>query len=148
MMIKNARSPWPARVLIGLISFGLIGCDPPDNDPASVVRRDDDVLLTKLLDEGLDPNLTAQLTGHSLLHTAAGSGAVKSIRILVSRGARLESVHKGGFTPLHSAIALRQVEAAKLLISLGSNTKAVTQRGVTPRELATSEGLSELLPLL
>jgi ankyrin repeat protein len=58
------------------------------------------------------------------IHVAASSNQVDMIRLLLSRGAQVESIGKSGGTPLHWAAYHGKVQATEFLIKNGADVNA------------------------
>ena len=84
-----------------------------------------------LLDAGANPNL-APNTGETPLMWCARTGALDSVKALVSRGA---NVHARGGVP-------RRRATVRPLIRAGAKVNAVTDRGITPLWVACSTNSS------
>ncbi|XP_042235689.1 serine/threonine-protein phosphatase 6 regulatory ankyrin repeat subunit C-like isoform X2 [Homarus americanus] len=82
-------------------------------------------LLELLLDAGGD---MAPPDGTPLLHAAASVNCLECIRLLLARGASVDSQDPGGHTPLHIAVENDQLEATNFLIDAGANVEAQDTR--------------------
>lgn len=83
--------------------------------------RDGDVAVAKrLLDEGLSPN--ARLDGAALLHHAAACGPTKLVKLLLDRGAAIDSIDGEVQTPLCWAVRAGRKDNAKLLLDRGADS--------------------------
>ncbi|KAK1324312.1 hypothetical protein QJS10_CPA01g03042 [Acorus calamus] len=88
-------------------------------------RKGDLKEVKRLLDEGMDVNVTAwgpKSQGVTPLHLAAQGGHLKVMDELLDRGANIDARTKGacGWTPLHSAAKERNKEAIKFLVENGA----------------------------
>ena len=72
------------------------------------------------------------------LHRASYNGHLESAEILLSRGARVDSLTVDGWTPLHCACRWNKVAVADLLIQNGALVNAQTHGKQTPLHLASS----------
>jgi ankyrin repeat protein len=73
----------------------------------------------------------------TLLHMVAlDKGSVVIAKLLVSKGANVNTKTNDGATPLHVAAAAGNVEVTKLLVSKGANVNAKTNDGQTPLAIA------------
>ncbi|KAI3323848.1 ankyrin [Xylariaceae sp. AK1471] len=73
----------------------------------------------------------------SLLHIAAWNGNIDSVKLLLERGAQVDSCTKDrGCTPLHLAAQRGHQEIVKLLLDRGAELYTQTHRGSTARMLA------------
>jgi len=112
------------------------------------LRGDADALRVLL---GEDPDLIEETFGEdgaSLLHLAAGRGAVESTRLLLGRGTDANVRDRRLRTPLHYAAEEGQEEAARLLAERGAGVNAQDEQGWTPMRLAVHGGNVEVLRLL
>ncbi|KAK1306000.1 hypothetical protein QJS10_CPA10g01304 [Acorus calamus] len=90
-----------------------------------VARKGDRKEVKRLLDEGMDVNVTAwgpKSQGVTPLHLAAQGGHLNVMDELLNRGANIDARTKGacGWTPLHSAAKERNKEAIKFLVENGA----------------------------
>jgi len=82
--------------------------------------------------------------GESLLHQAAESGDIETVKLLVSEGADVNAKGRYGYTPLYRAAAAdKNGEVVEFLISHGADVHAVVdhfeRRGDTPLHVAACE---------
>jgi ankyrin repeat protein len=92
-----------------------------------------------LIDAGADVNEAATNAQKvAIIHSAAASGNVEMVRLLIEKGARVNVVQEGGFTPLHEAAAQDNRAMAELLIKAGADLTARTTNGETAADLATA----------
>ena len=115
---------------------------------ADALRGDADALRILL---GEDPDLIEETFGEdgaSLLHLAAGRGAIESMRLLLGRGTDANVRDRRLRTPLHYAAEEGQEEAVRLLAERGAEVNAQDEQGWTPMRLAVHGGNVEVLRLL
>ena len=91
--------------------------------------------------------------GFTPLHLAAFFGRVPAVRLLIARGADLETPSRnqqfaGDARPLHSAVAAQQREVAAVLLEAGADPNARQHGGFTPLLAAAQSGNAELVELL
>jgi ankyrin repeat protein len=86
------------------------------------------------LDVRTNPN------GRRALNWAAWNNRVPVIRILVARGATVNSTNLTGFTPLHHAAESGSMEAAVALLTAGADPSRLTGDGETPSDVARRRG--------
>ncbi len=75
---------------------------------------------------------------NTMLHLAAGTGALSDITLLVQHGADLNAPGDLGYTPLHMAVLMKQKFSLKLLLELGADHNIRNEFGQTPKDLAES----------
>ena len=81
------------------------------------------------------------------LHTAAEEGNIDIVRLLIERGAEVDSRDDAGHTPLHEASRSGHVEVARALIDYGADINARDRYQWTPIHTSANEGHDELLEL-
>ncbi|MDT4891854.1 MAG: uncharacterized protein QOE97_889 [Pseudonocardiales bacterium] len=107
--------------------------------------RDGDVEhLTRALDAGVPPNLTAA-AGDSLLILAAYHTQPEAVRILLERGADTDRVNDRGQTALGAAVFRRSEPIVRMLLDAGADPAA---GGRTAFEIAEFFELPEMTALL
>ncbi len=132
---SEEEASFPNRMLMHLL------CN--DSDDVAAIRD--------LLDMGADPNFRKD--GNAPLEHAAGLTAyndeeaaknVEIVRLLLDRGADVNSKDQDGVTPL---MCVRDVKIAELLISRGADVKAKSKDGRTAlsRQSAYNDALTVLL---
>jgi len=85
------------------------------------------------------------------LHWAAGNGYTKIAKLLISRGANVNTKNNKGNTPLHRAAVrgyAEYTETAKLLIENGADMNAKNKEGKTPLKISIEKGHKETADLL
>ena len=105
----------------------------------SVVKAGQTGIVVDLLDGGV-PIDTKDDEGMSLLHWAAVSGHVTTMRLLIRRGCNVDSVDSKGLTPLHCAAVMGQTKAVRELIRKGASKSVVAGSCGTPLYQATLNG--------
>lgn len=99
-----------------------------------------------LLDAGADPNFANDFAATPVMWCA---GDAAKVRLLLSRGARVDARSKLGRTPLLIAAAYDgATEAAGLLIEKGADVNARDEGGISVLEQAASSNHIELVRLL
>ena len=89
-------------------------------------------MMTRLLDAGADAN-GASHEGQTMLMTAALAGKPDAVRLLMTRGARVDAVEPyKGQTALMWAASEGNAAAAEILIEAGADVKAKSKGGFTP----------------
>lgn len=110
---------------------------------AAALGRSED--LRRILD---DQTVSAHsYDGWTPLHLAAFFGQLEATRLLLTHGADLHAVSRNSManTPLHAATAGRHPEIALLLLEYGASGSALDAGGYTPREIASQNGLDEVV---
>ncbi|KAH8780344.1 ankyrin repeat-containing domain protein, partial [Hyaloscypha finlandica] len=65
------------------------------------------------------------------------SGHVNVIKLLLEKGANVDTADEGGQTPLHQASMIRHIDVIKLLLDKGANVNAVNGARQTPLHRAS-----------
>lgn len=88
--------------------------------------------------------------GWTPLHLAAFFGRLDAARLLLDAGAEIQAVSRNslGNTPLHAATAGKHAAVALLLIARGASGQAVDAGGYTPCQIATQNGLTDVVAVL
>ncbi|MDR2213651.1 MAG: ankyrin repeat domain-containing protein [Pseudomonadales bacterium] len=106
-------------------------------------------MISVLLANGVDPNVTVLSHNETPLMFAARSGSVESVRLLLDAGADMEAKDDyRGATPLLFAAEQNHAEVVRLLAERGANLNARTSTEVTAGRRgpsAPSGGLSALM---
>lgn len=105
-----------------------------------------------LLERGADP---ATVSRHEFvkvtpLHSAVASEGAESLRtveVLLERGAPVNAGADGGGTPLHSAASNGNVQIVRALLAHGADPNATKDDGKTPLDLAREHGHEDVLKL-
>ena len=85
--------------------------------------------------------------GWTPLHLAAFFGRLDAARLLVEAGADVHAVSRNslGNTPLHAATSGRHSDVALYLLERGASGAAVDSGGYTPLQIASENGLGEIV---
>jgi ankyrin repeat protein len=103
--------------------------------------------LTKLFLKHIDPNVaTSQLV--TPLHEAAVRGSIRSAKILIDAGAKVNQMALQGLTPLHNAASFAQNDILELLVKNNAEVGAASERGLTPIMCAAAMSHSRTIVLL
>jgi ankyrin repeat protein len=86
--------------------------------------------------------------GDHPLHKAAEYGHEDVVKILITKGARINAQTTGGFTPLHFAAFNGQKRVVQLLIESQASIDAASKEGWTPLHSAARTGNTETVRLL
>lgn len=139
----------------------LVTRDPtpaPDLALSEAVRSGNVQAAREALASGAMVNRRQDITGSTLLHSAAWRGDVAMARLLVEHGAIVDIADKrSGETPLHSAARGNEPAMVSFLLSSGADPGIKTHSpnpqcsgitypaGVTAREVARISGYREVL---
>lgn len=98
-------------------------------------RRDDCDSLSTMLDAGLNINLKTY-KGDSLLMLASYNNSLKTTKMLLERGAKVDEINMRGQTPLAGVCFKGYEEMAKLLIDHGADLHKKNGFGMSPYRFA------------
>jgi ankyrin repeat protein len=122
---SNAALPPPQQAKANAALLGLWGQPGAAYD----AHRGQKVTVAQVrsaLNEGADVDATAgDESGNTSLMLAAGFGNVDCVKLLVSKGANVNSKDKGGWTPLILAVTSRNPACVEFLASHGADVNAV-----------------------
>ena len=113
---------------------------------ALAVLNEDEGTIAQLLDAGICAVNTICTKNKGAIHLAAAHGSVHITRLLLEKGADINS--PGGFyafTPLHYAAFQGYVELAQLLVAKRADKSILDNDGKTAYELAETEALKRVL---
>ncbi|KAI5704951.1 hypothetical protein M8J76_013264 [Diaphorina citri] len=104
--------------------------------------------VTKLLDQGVDPN-TPDNAGYTALHYAARSNNKPICLLLISRGANVNAVTRAGqATPLHRAASAGNEEIVTLLLDNGADSTLKDSDGLTALDRSRKESHEKISQIL
>lgn len=106
---------------------------------AAVQRLNGKALDVYLDDMGSKADDAIRDDKQTLLHIAAEYGQTDNVRILLRRGANIQSKNKWGLTPLHSAALKGWYDTVTVLIEAGADLNDRDMLGRTPLAFATYE---------
>lgn len=140
--VKNRHLLLPLVILLALTN-GAVGGELYDS---ALGGKEDDVV--RLLESGLgNVNETGDLG--TPLHAAASQGNVNIIKLLLDKGADIESAANAkGERPLFVAVTYHQAEAVRLLLQRGADVDARSGTGLTPLHRSVRLGLAEVAAIL
>jgi formylglycine-generating enzyme required for sulfatase activity len=113
------------------------------------VRARDLVTLESLLNPASERDLAETIKGGvTALHLAAATDLHAGVKLLVERGAPVNSKTTTGFTPLHWAASRDSADSVSLLLANGATVNAKAQSGITPLHWAASKNAAAAVRLL
>ncbi|KAK8132021.1 hypothetical protein PG999_000194 [Apiospora kogelbergensis] len=86
--------------------------------------------------------------GRSPLSYIAERGYADIAKLLIEKGADINTANRGGSTPLYFALSSGRTDVAKLLIEKGANINIADQTGTTPLHQASFNGYRDVAELL
>ena len=87
-------------------------------------------------------------SGSTPLHWACYSGAVESVKYLISLKADVNALDKEKYTPLHLAVINNKEEIVKLLLQVGANKRIHNENNELPIDIARSKNYINIVNLL
>ncbi|MFA9950035.1 ankyrin repeat domain-containing protein [Dentiradicibacter hellwigii] len=111
---------------------------------AAFMKHDDIRYLKAMLDGGLDPNYKRP-DNYTLMLQRGVAGGLEHVKLLLSRGTRINDRDNIGGTALYKSINRIEPDIAAYLIEHGADFNAATVNGVTPA-WAISESIKEMRP--
>ena len=125
-----------ALLLSGALFTGCAQMAGPEADLLGAVSSGQEATVSRLLNEGANPN-AKNPSSWTPLHMAAYSGRLGAARALLEHGADVNARERQGFTPLHwctyaSALNPDARQLAELLLSHGADINARDTEGSTP----------------
>ena len=140
----NARSPYDETALM-LACFFM-----SDQEGRGASYEQHEAAARMLVEAGA--NLEATRDGYTPLSYAAYQGRERTIRFLLSRGARVDGYVEDGITylptPLMMATMMGHAEVARLLLKAGANARLRVEAGNTAFELARKYRQTHLYSML
>ena len=110
-------------------------------------RTDEFETLAKMIDAGLDVNLTND-KGDSLLMLASYNGPYNAAKMLLEKVANADQKNDRGQTPLAGVAFKGNLEIVKLLVEYGANIDENNGLGMTPSSFAVMFGRKEVAKFL
>jgi uncharacterized protein len=88
--------------------------------------------------------------GWTALHLAAFFGHLDAARLLVEAGADVHAVSRNSLqnTPLHAATSGRHSNVALYLLECGASGSVIDSGGYTPLQIASENGLSDIVAMI
>jgi len=102
---------------------------------AAIGNSNQEPAARRLLEMGANPNATTRL-GSTPLISAAYSGPLSAVRLLVEHKARIDVAGNDGWTALHGAARRGSMEIVRYLLANGAKPDARTDKGKLPSDLA------------
>src|SRR5919108_391153 len=110
--------------------------DPRIADLIAAVRSKSSAYVERLIGDDFAIVQARDAAGSTLLHHAAGFGALETMALLLDRGADANAKNRRGSTPLHWAV--HDQAKVRLLLSRGATVNTKQNEGRTPLFLAAS----------
>ncbi|KAG3119772.1 hypothetical protein PI124_g2069 [Phytophthora idaei] len=101
----------------------------------------------RLINEGVDPNITDQ-TGCGALNHAALLGSVKICELLLASGANINGAAHDGSTPLHKAAQGGRTNIVQLFLCEGADPYALNKKGENAYTIASHRNHVQVAMLL
>jgi len=111
------------------------------------ILRKKRALVTTLLLQGADPNITTQ-SKQSALHIAISRNDLESAEAVIDAGVDLSLRDSSGWTALHLAAAKNKLELVQLLLDRGADVTLLSDAGGTALHEASVSGSEALIQLL
>lgn len=142
--LRESPAP-PTRIREGL----MVTEQPREGTLPAILReasRGDHAALRRLLDEAPESHaIRAPETGRSPLHWASAGGHLRSVRLLLQRGAEVDAVDRRGRTALHEASLGGHGDVLRLLLMHGAAAGRRDADGLTPLQLCRNEEIAREL---
>ncbi|CAE7885092.1 ANKHD1 [Symbiodinium necroappetens] len=157
VMDQDAALKLPLELQVAVSDFAEF--DAGDVDRLSDASEANDAAAVEaLLRRPQNPDLVDS-QGRTALIAAAGSGALKSLKLLVSAcadlnkpctptGATAVFTAKNGMTPVIEAVDRRHLHVVRFLIEKRADIDRTSKRGLTPLFLASQNGYFDMASLL
>jgi ankyrin repeat protein len=146
-LVTYAVSADKDEVLVALLAGGA----NPNTDGglalALAALSDNMEAVQALVDKGADVNAQAGLYRSAPIHWACKNGNLEMVAFLLSRGAHLNVVNDGGWTPLVAA-STKNPDVARLLLSKGAPVDQRDGYGYTPLMYAAKGANLEMIEVL
>nr|WP_263323537.1 M48 family metallopeptidase [Neobacillus sp. Marseille-Q6967] len=149
-ILAGAFSIWTVYSLIDeVMNFTEEFSAPGELTPLmeAVINGDTDE-VTRLLEEGADPNEQEPEVGATALIIAADNDQTEAARILLENGADPNLADPYGYTPLMSAVFMENKEMVELLLDAGADPHLENDEGMTAITYAEDFEYTELLEMM
>lgn len=111
------------------------------------ILRKKPALVSSLLEQGADPNITTQ-SKQSALHIAISRSDLESAQAVIDAGVDLSLREGSGWTALHLAAAKNQLELTQFLLDSGADPTLLSDAGGTALHEASVSGSEAIIQLL
>lgn len=101
------------------------------------VRNDNEAFVTKLIELGADINVVSEDRGYTPVMDAVWRGNLDITKILVNKGAELNTINKEGQTNLVLAVGADKTDIVKILAKHGADPDIKDQMGMSAYGYAT-----------
>ncbi len=140
------------RILIFTFSFSILSMNTAfaeiqEKALLKSIKDGQIELLIKFLDEGVDINATYGKENYTLLNYAIRNQNANAVKLLISRGADMDTSSKGK-TPLINAVIKNNLMIMHYLIKGGANLDATIKKGNTALIIASKGGKLECIKML
>ena len=111
----------------------------------------DTVAIARALDGGASVDsidVRSNRNGRRALNWAAWHNRPAAIRLLLARGATIDTTNHSGFTALHHAAEAGSLDALRTLLAAGARTDIPNAGGAVARETAIERGHPEAADLI
>ena len=96
--------------------------------------------LRMLVQEGIDVDMTSNITNTTALHTAAVFGRFPIVQYLLQQGADMNKANNEGCSPLYAAAQEGHLPVVQYLLELGTDKDKAMNEGATPLFIASHNG--------
>ena len=112
------------------------------------VRNDNEAFVTKLIELGADINVVSEDRGYTPVMDAVWRGNLDITKILVNKGAELNTINKEGQTNLVLAVGADKTDIVKILAKHGADPDIKDQMGMSAYGYATLFRKEKIIEIL
>lgn len=127
--------------LFKLFLDGQIDINSKDEDGTPLlnvaIRCENESLVKKLINLGVNINIPSEDRGYTPVMDAVWKGNKKITKLLIQKGADLNTINKEGQTNLILAVGADKIDICKLLVENGANPDIKDQMGMSAYGYAT-----------